>query len=59
MRILGFELRKLLFHQWGAAIFLLCLLAQLGMLLGEEPANQDALLYREGYYHYLDYVLRW
>ena len=56
MRILGFELRKLLFHQWGAAIFLLCLLAQLGMLLGEEPANQDALLYREGYYHYLDYV---
>ena len=56
MRILGFELRKLLFHQWGAAIFLICLLAQLGMLLVEEPANQDALLYREGYYHYLDYV---
>lgn len=56
MRIMGFELRKLLFHQWGTAIFLLCLLAQLGMLLGEKPANQDALLYREGYYYYLDYV---
>lgn len=56
MRIFGFELKKLLFHQWGVAIVLLCLLAQLVLLLGQEPANQNALLYREEYYHYLDYV---
>lgn len=56
MRIFGFELKKLLFHQWGTAIILFYLLAQLGLLLGQEPTNQDALLYREEYYHYLDYV---
>lgn len=53
MRLLGFETRKLLFHQRGIIILTLYLLVQIGLLLSSTADNPDAVLYQEGYNYYL------
>lgn len=57
MRLLGFEARKLLFHQRGIVVIVLYLLFQVGLLLGSTAVNSDVVLHQEAYDYYLEHVV--